>query len=121
MSIKNTVRKGDIVALAIVRSTTHAFGSGRGTERKTVYTLAVVESASRDGEANVLRRRHGVPMQRRRRDFHLQDVRTISGENQARALTLFDNFHWLEDEFERQEALKAAILAARGDDEQKNR
>lgn len=110
--VQTTVRKGDVVALAVTRSITYAFGSGRGTERVTRFTLAIVNTASNAGEAKSLMRRTGLIMSRHRKDFTLQDVHTISRHTyQAQALVLFSKLTWQNDEFDTPEALRAAIEA----------
>jgi hypothetical protein len=108
--VENKVRKGDVVALACVRSTTYGFGSGRGTERETYFTLAVVNGANHAGEATSLRRRTGSIEQLRRKDYELKNVRVISGANQKRAKALFDKLTWETDQFKTADELKNAIL-----------
>jgi hypothetical protein len=120
---RNPVKKGDVVALAVAHSSTYAFGSGRGTERRITYTLARVGSATRHGEAKTLHRAGSRAVLRSAGNyasFKLADVLPISDQDkQDRAQRLFATFkgEWPmgatgpDDEFETVDALRAAILA----------
>lgn len=107
--VRNPVKKGEIVALRVTHSTTYAFGSGRGTEVREAYTLAVVNSAARDGSATSLQRRSGHTMQLRRGDYALHDVMTINAERQEAARKVYDALAWGTDELDDIEALKDRI------------
>lgn len=109
--VRNPVKKGQVVALAITRSVTYTFGSGRGTERETRYTLALVNGANREGEATSLQRRSGTILQYRRGDYQLDHVMTIGAERQKLARACFDRLTWETDEFKTPEELRQAILA----------
>ena len=106
------VKKGDVIAFVFTRSATYAFGSGRGTERTTHFTLARVNGANRKGEATSLVRAGGRVLELRRKDYVLSQVMTISGGNQIKARSVFAGLTWDKDEFASADELKQAILAA---------
>jgi hypothetical protein len=50
MSAPDTkTRRGDAILIERTESITYAFGSGRGTERKKLYAIAIVTSVTREG------------------------------------------------------------------------
>ena len=107
MNIQNKVKKGDVVAIEIWQSATYAFGSGRGTETSKVLELAVVERASREGEAKLLRR---IGCNAKRSPIDLRaTVHTISNKWQDAAQRMFAKLGWEAREFESPEALRQAL------------
>lgn len=117
MAVQNAVKRGDVVCLIVYHSVTYAIGSGRGTERTAKYTLAIVNGANAKGEATSLRRASGYIKELRRKDYTLSEVMTIRQPLQPAALKAFAKLTWENDEFETNEALKAAILKERTDEE----
>jgi hypothetical protein len=99
-------KKGQIAVRTVVHSATHAFGSGRGTERSTVYQIVEVDSTTRDGIVKTIKQRHGGV-----NAIIRGQVYTIPEDKQPAARSLFESLSWEQTEFEDLATLKAAILA----------
>lgn len=104
-----TARKNDIVAIEVEHTAQYAFGSGRGRESYTVYHLAHVEQASREGIVRYIRfcgQNHPV------RAAMFGKVLTIEGEMQANAKRLAASITYPGRDFNTIEDLKEAVRNA---------
>lgn len=106
-TLHNKVRKGDIVAIRLTRSSTRINGA---TERHLVWTLAQVHKASRAGEAMLLLL-PGSCAPRSKRDLRIEDVFTIAKDPyQQQAHNLYATASLCGD-FETVDQLQEAIKA----------
>lgn len=106
-------KKGDVAAK--VSTTVAHFGFGSGIAPKTYHSIEIirVSSASKDGRIKSFQTRNGSPVYKHDDRYGRVKFMAIGGENQPRALRLYEAAQSTESlRFDDQETAKAAIAAA---------
>lgn len=106
-------KKGDVVAKISTSVAHYGFGSGKAPTTYHTIEIIRVASASKDGRVKSYQTRNGSPVYKHDDRYGRVKFMTIGGENQAKAIRLYDAAQSTDSlRFDDQEACKAAIAAA---------